>query len=125
MNQLNSIFLEGNLVRDPEHNETQMGSSVCNFSLAVNHTFRDSKGEKVDEVSFFDVETWGNLAEKLKKVNVKKGRGVRVDGRLKQERWKDAEGKSHSKIFVVAERIELKQQIRKAPAKDTDYERGM
>lgn len=125
MNQLNSIFLEGNLVRDPEHNETQMGSSVCNFSLAVNHTFRDSKGEKVDEVSFFDVETWGNLAEKLKKVNVKKGRGVRVVGRLKQERWKDAEGKSHSKIFVVAERIELKQQIRKAPAKDTDYERGM
>ena len=125
MNQLNSIFLEGNLVRDPEHNETQMGGSVCNFSLAVNHTFRDSKGEKVDEVSFFDVETWGNLAEKLKKVNVKKGRGVRVVGRLKQERWKDAEGKSHSKIFVVAERIELKQQIRKAPAKDTDYERGM
>ena len=125
MNQLNSIFLEGNLVRDPEHNETQMGSSVCNFSLAVNRTFRDSKGEKVDEVSFFDVETWGNLAEKLKKVNVKKGRGVRVVGRLKQERWKDAEGKSHSKIFVVAEHIELKQQIRKAPAKDTDYERGM
>lgn len=125
MNQLNSIILEGNLVRDPEHNETQMGSSVCNFSLAVNGTFRDSKGEKVDEVSFFDVKTWGCLAEKLKKVNVKKGRGVRVVGRLKQERWKDAEGKSHSKIFVVAEHIELKQQIRKAPAKDTDYERGM
>ena len=75
MNQLNSIFLEGNLVRDPEYNETQMGRSVCNFSLAVNRTFRDSKGEKVDEVSFFDVETWGNLAENLKKVNVKKGRG--------------------------------------------------
>lgn len=56
MNQLNSIFLEGNLVRDPEYNETQMGSSVCNFSLAVNRTFRDSKGEKVDEVSFFDVD---------------------------------------------------------------------
>ncbi|MBE6361241.1 MAG: single-stranded DNA-binding protein [Treponema bryantii] len=125
MNQLNSIFLEGNLVRDPEYNETQMGSSVCNFSLAVNRTFRDSKGEKVDEVSFFDVETWGNLAENLKKVNVKKGRGVRVVDRLKQERWKDAEGKSHSKIFVVAEHIELKQQIRKAPAKETDYERGM
>lgn len=69
--------------------------------------------------------TWGNLAENLKKVNVKKGRGVRVVGRLKQERWKDAEGKSHSKIFVVAEHIELKQQIRKAPAKETDYERGM
>lgn len=125
MNNINQLILEGNLVRDPEHNETQMGSSVCNFSLAVNRTFRDSKGEKVDEVSFFDVETWGDLAEKLKKENVKKGRGVRVVGRLKQERWKDADGKSHSKIFVVAEHIELKQQIRKAPAKDTDYERGM
>lgn len=125
MNNINQLILEGNLVKDPEHNETQMGSSVCNFSLAVNRTFRDSKGEKVDEVSFFDIETWGDLAEKLKKENVKKGRGVRVVGRLKQGRWKDAEGKSHSKIFVVAEHIELKQQIRKAPAKDTDYERGM
>lgn len=125
MNNINSIMLEGNLVRDPEHNETQMGSSVCNFSLAVNRTYKDSKGEKVDEVSFFDIETWGDLAEKLKKENVKKGRGIRVVGRLKQGRWKDAEGKSHSKIFVVAEHIELKQQIRKAPAKDTDYERGM
>ena len=125
MNNINSIMLEGNLVRDPEHNETQMGSSVCNFSLAVNRTYKDSKGEKVDEVSFFDIETWGDLAEKLKKENVKKGRGIRVVGRLKQERWKDADGKSHSKIFVVAEQIELKQQIRKAPAKDTDYERGM
>lgn len=125
MNNINSIMLEGNLVRDPEYNETQMGSSVCNFSLAVNRIYKDSKGEKVDEVSFFDIETWGYLAEKLKKENVKKGRGVRVVGRLKQGRWKDAEGKSHSKIFVVAENIELKQQIRKAPAKDTDYERGM
>ena len=124
MNNINSIMLEGNLVRDPEHNETQMGSSVCNFSLAVNRTYKDSKGEKVDEVSFFDIETWGDLAEKLKKENVKKGRGIRVVGRLKQGRWKDAEGKSHSKIFVV-EHIELKQQIIKAPAKDTDYERGM
>lgn len=125
MNNINALILEGNLVRDPEHNETQMGTSVSNFLLAVNRTFRDSKGENVDEVSFFDVEAWGNLAEKLKKENVKKGRGVRVVGRLKQGRWKDVEGKFHSKIFVVAEYIDLKQQIRKAPAKDTDYERGM
>ena len=91
----------------------------------MNSKIKDSKGKNVDEVSYFYVEAWGYLAEKLKKENVKKGRGVRVIGRLKQGRWKDVEGKSHSKIFVVAEHIELKQQIRKAPAKDTDYERGM
>ena len=38
----------------------------------------------------------------------KKGRGVRVVGRLKQDTWKDENGKSASKVYVVAEHIEYK-----------------
>ena len=33
---------------------------------------------------------------------------MRVVGRLKQSRWKDKDGKSQSKVFVVAEHIEYK-----------------
>ena len=72
MNMLNTLMLEGNLAKDPNFTETGNGT-LCNLTLAVNRTYKDSKGEKVDEVSFFDVETWGNLAEILKKENVKKG----------------------------------------------------
>ena len=37
-----------------------------------------------------------------------KGRDVRVVGRLKQDTWKDENGKTMSKVYVVAEHIEYK-----------------
>ena len=36
------------------------------------------------------------------------GRGIRVVGRIAQKKWKDEEGKEYSRVFVVAEHIELK-----------------
>jgi single-strand DNA-binding protein len=58
-------------------------------------------------VSYFDVTTWARLAEVCGEY-LKKGRGVRVVGRLKQDRGTDADGKEHSKIFIVAEHVEFK-----------------
>ncbi len=43
------------------------------------------------EVSFFDVSCWTRLAEVCGE-SLLKGRGVRVVGRLKQDRWTDADG---------------------------------
>ncbi|MBO7613885.1 MAG: single-stranded DNA-binding protein, partial [Treponema sp.] len=54
-----------------------------------------------------DVEAYGKVAEYCES-KAKKGRGVRVVGRLKQDVWKDSEGKTVSKVFVVAEHIEYK-----------------
>jgi len=81
MNNLNSILIEGNLVRDPLLRSTPKGTSVCTFSLASNRFYKQDTGfEK--EVSFFDVDTWGKLAEACYSKG-RKGRGVRVVGRLK------------------------------------------
>jgi len=33
---------------------------------------------------------------------------VRVVGRLKQDRWEDPEGKTRSKVHIVAEHVEFK-----------------
>ncbi len=41
-------------------------------------------------------------------------------GRLKQDKWTDADGKPHSRIFIVAEHVEFKPQIKK----DGDPTRG-
>ena len=62
------------------------------------------------EVSFFDVESWARLAENCGE-HLLKGRGVRVVGRLKQDRWQDKEGNPRSKI--VAEHVEFKPQFKK------------
>jgi single-strand DNA-binding protein len=90
MNNLNSILIEGNLVRDPLYRATPKGTPVCTFSLASNRFYKqDSQMEK--EVSFFDVETWAKLAENCYNLG-RKGRGVRVVGRLRQDRWTGTDG---------------------------------
>jgi len=106
MNNLNSTLIEGNLVRDPVCKTTQKGSFVCNFSIASNRWFQRNTGlEK--EVCFFDVETLGKLAENCNRIG-KQGRGVRVVGRLRQDRWNGEDGKPRSRVIIVAEHVEFK-----------------
>ena len=107
MNNLNSIILEGNLVRDASLAEPVPGFKKCIFSMGVNRFYKNRKNEAVDEVSFFDIETYGRMAEYCSE-KAKKGRGVRVVGRLKQDSWKDDSGKTQSRVYVVAEHIEYK-----------------
>jgi len=109
MNNLNSVILEGNLVRDPDANLTPKGTPVCKFSVASNRYFKQD-GVRQNEVSYFDVEVWSKVAEACEK-HLKKGRGVRVVGRLKQDRWIDETGSSHTKIKVVGEHVEFKPQF--------------
>jgi single-strand DNA-binding protein len=70
-------------------------------------------------VSFFEVETWAKLAENCNNLG-RKGRGVRVVGRLKQERWTGNDGKQHSKIAIVAEHVEFRPEFKK----ETDNHAG-
>jgi single-strand DNA-binding protein len=111
MNNLNSILIEGNLVKDPLLRTTPRGTPVCTFSLASNRFFKQDSGLE-REVSFFDVETWAKLAENCSNLG-RKGRGVRVVGRLKQERWTGADGKPHSRITIVAEHVEFKPEFKR------------
>ena len=111
MNNLNSILIEGNLVRDPLLRSTPKGTQICTLSLASNRFYRQDTGfEK--EVSFFDVETWARLAEACY-AKGRKGRGVRVVGRLKQDRWNDPDGKPRSRVTIVAEHVEFRPEFKK------------
>ncbi len=108
MNNLNSVLLEGNLVRDPEKVLVGSNGSVMGkFSIAVNRYYKKANAESVEEVMYIGVQVWGGLAEGCLNY-LKKGRGVRVVGRLRQERWEDKEGGNREKIVVVAEHVEFK-----------------
>ncbi len=113
MNALNQIILEGNVVRQPEKREVKNGIRVCSIPIAVNRRYKSSSGQLTDEVSFFDITAFGNLADSCEKW-CPKGRGIRVVGRLKQETWTGEDGKHRSKVFVVAEHIEFKPFFKKS-----------
>jgi single-strand DNA-binding protein len=104
MNQQNLIILEGNACRDAEIKNTASGALIGKMSIAVNRFFKSGEGfEK--EVSFFDVDCFGEVA-KLCGEKVRKGDEVRVTGRLKQSRWTQ-DGVSRSAVIIVAERVEF------------------
>ncbi|MDA3958289.1 MAG: single-stranded DNA-binding protein [Oceanispirochaeta sp.] len=97
------------MVRDPEANRTPKGTRVCKFSVASNRFYK-SEGIRQSEVSYFDVEVWSKVPEACEK-HLSKGRGVRVVGRLKLDRWTDDQGDSHYKVKVVGEHMEFKPQF--------------
>ena len=105
-NNLNSVIVEGNLTKDADFDSTQKGTGFCTFSVATNRYFKSGE-EVMHEVSYFDVEAWGKLADSCRSLLVK-GSGVRVVGRLKQDRWNSEDGKAKSRVKIVAEHIEAK-----------------
>jgi len=126
MNSLNSILIEGNLVKDPLLKSTPKGTQVCTMQLASNRYYKlDNRAPDFEkETSYFDVETWSKLAEACHSKG-KKGRGLRVVGRLKQDRWNDADGKAHTKVFIVAEHVEFRPEFKKeakTPAMEISFD---
>ncbi len=99
---LNSVNIMGNLTRDPELKYTPAGKSVCSLSIANNRIYTKN-GEKVSEVSYFDVEVWGVVGENCAKY-LTKGSGVIVEGRLKQDRW-EKDGKTQSRVRISANSV--------------------
>ena len=120
MNNLNSILIEGNLAKDPVISTTPRGTAVCTFPIATNRFYKQDTGME-KEVSFFDIQTWAKLAENVSNKG-KKGRGVRVVGRLKQDRWQSPEGKPLSRIIIVAEHIEFRPESKRNKPHDDECE---
>ena len=99
---LNYVNIMGNLTRDPEMKSLPSGKEVCSLSIANNRVFIKN-GEKVSEVSYFDVDVWGIAAENCSKY-LTKGNGIIVEGRLRQDRW-EKEGKTQSRVKITASAV--------------------
>ena len=59
-------------------------------------------------MGFYDIEAWGDTFTAAIARNGVKGRGVRVVGRIKQNRWKTTDGRNITKTFVVAEHVDFR-----------------
>ncbi len=105
MKDLNSVLIEGNLTQDPESRKLETGTELCKFALAYNRSYK-VKDQVHEEVSFFQVEVWGDRAVPCLQY-LRKGKKVRVIGRLKQERWETAEAAHRERTVIIAEHVEF------------------
>ena len=96
----NTVTVVGNVTRDPELRFTQGGMAVANFGVAWNKKKQDGE----EEVSFFDVSCFRQLAENVAE-SITKGTRVVIYGTLQQRSWENQEGERRSKVEIIADDI--------------------
>lgn len=106
MANTNVVTIVGNLTRDPELRFTAGGTATSSFGLAVNRRWQNRQTQEWEEaVSFFDVVTWGQMAENTAQ-SFTKGDRVVVVGRLDQRSWVTQDtGEKRYKIEITADEV--------------------
>ena len=101
----NTVVLVGNCTADPELRFTPSGQALATFSIAVNRRWQNRQtGAQEEQVSFFEVKCWQQLAENVAET-ITKGSRVLVSGRLEQSSWQTQDGDKRTKVEIVADEV--------------------
>lgn len=106
MNDTNVVVLKGRLTKGAELKQTTNGHYLATFSIAVNETFKNAKGEHSTRANYFDCTLFGNFSKTIHQY-LTKGREVCITGRLRQDKWTSSDGKTYSKVDVIIKELEL------------------
>ncbi len=99
---LNKVILIGYLGREPEMRYLPTnGQPVTVFSVATLRNWVDDNGESHEETEWFNVVTWGDLAEACKQ-HLHNGDRVYIEGRLQTRRWKGSDATERFRTELVA-----------------------
>lgn len=94
----NSASIAGNLTADPELRITNGGTSVCEFTVAINR-----QRSATDAADFVRVVVFGDDAENVSNYKTK-GHGVKVQGRLDHQTWTAEDGTKRSSVKLIAQK---------------------
>ena len=97
----NKVIIQGNISNEIELKQTQSGTSVCSFNVAVNRYSKEPNEAKCD---FHTVVAWSAKAEFVSRY-FKKGKPILVCGRLENREWTDKNGSKRISTEIVAEEI--------------------
>ena len=75
---LNNITIHGRLTADPELKQTQSGVPFCNFTVAVDRSYKQGDERQTD---FFNCIAWRGQAEMIAKY-FNKGKEIVVNGEM-------------------------------------------
>ena len=99
---INNVTLTGRITKDLEKYETGKGTSVVNFSLAVDRRFKGSNGNR--EADFIGIQAWGMTADLLCKY-CGKGSLIGIEDRIQTRNYENNQGQRVYVTEVVAENV--------------------
>ena len=100
---LNLIVLHGRLTADPELKQTQSGVSLCNFTIAVDRSYKSGEDRIAD---FFNCTAWRGLGEMIAKY-FKKGKEIVLSGEMQSQRWADTDGNNRISWAVSVDSVDF------------------
>lgn len=99
----NKVILGGRLTADPELKQTQNGTPVCSFTVAVNRRYQ-SKNAEAQQTDFINVVTWRQTAELVSRY-FRKGSSICVTGSIQTRKYQDKDGNNRVSTEVVADEV--------------------
>ena len=97
---VNKVVLMGRITADPEMKQTTNGTSVVQFSVAVNRKY---DREKTD---FIDCTAFGRSADFIGKF-FRKGSSIIVFGNIQVESFKDKDGNNRRSVRVIVDEVDF------------------
>lgn len=106
MANMNLVVIAGRLTSDPQVKQAN-NTTVCNFSIATDRSFKDRDGEWKKETLYIDAAAFGRMAENIGKY-LAKGRNVLVRGSLRLNSWEEKNtGIRRSKISIMVDECQF------------------
>jgi len=87
----NSVHLIGHLGKDPVVKTYSADRKRATFTIATTDSYKNQKGEKIEETQWHDVVIWGPLAE-VAATYLKKGHEVAIEGKLVHRVYETRDG---------------------------------
>lgn len=98
---INQAILMGRLTRDPELRNTNNGTPVCGFTVAVDNGYGDNK-----RTDFINCVAWRSTAEFVAKYFTK-GTMIIVDGRIRTRTLQGQDGCKNYVVEVIANKVDF------------------
>ena len=102
----NKVQLIGHVGNDPEIKTFDGGKKLAKLNVATNESYKNDKGEKVEETQWHNLVAWGKTAEIIEKYVVK-GKEIAIEGKLTHRSYEDKNGEKRFITEVVANDILL------------------
>jgi len=105
MNNLkNKVQLIGNLGNAPEIINLETGKKIAKFSIATNESYKNAKGEKIEDTQWHNLVAWGKTAEIVEKY-LKKGNEIAIEGKLVNRNYDDKDGNKRYVTEIVVNEL--------------------
>ena len=106
MANLNKCCFIGRLTKEVETRTIPNGSKVSNFDIAVNESYKDKSGQKVESTEYIKCVVWRGLAEVAEKY-LTKGSQIFLEGKMSTRSWDDKDGNKKYTTEIIGSNFQM------------------